>query len=100
LAAILSLLTLGAFDGSRVVSSDPTPPNILFIVQDDLGVDQLPVFGYGGATPATTPAIDAIARAGVRFRNAWSMPTCKTWWVAEPIVRATAISTAWLTRLI
>lgn len=63
--------------------SDPAPeppvaalPNILFIVLDDLGVDQLPVFGYGGLTPAKTPNIDAIAHAGVRFRNAWSMPTC------------------------
>lgn len=51
-------------------------PNILFIVLDDFGVDQLSVFGYGGANPAQTPHIDAIARAGVRFHNAWSMPTC------------------------
>ena len=43
---------------------------------DDLGVDQLRAFGYGGLTPARTPNLDAIARAGVRFRNSWSMPTC------------------------
>lgn len=55
---------------------EPELPNILFIVIDDLGVDQLPVFGYGGETPAATPNIDAVARAGVRFRNTWSMPTC------------------------
>jgi arylsulfatase A-like enzyme len=52
------------------------PPNILFIVMDDLGVDQLPAFGYGGLTPAQTPTIESIAQAGVRFGNAWSMPTC------------------------
>lgn len=61
--------------------SPPEPPqaqapNILFVVMDDIGVDQLRSFGYGGATPPSTPNIDTIAQAGVRFRNAWSMPTC------------------------
>jgi hypothetical protein len=53
-----------------------TTPNILFIIMDDVGIDQMKVFGYGGATPAATPNIDAIAHAGVRFRNTWSMPEC------------------------
>lgn len=43
---------------------------------DDAGVDQFEAFGYGGATPANTHNINAIAEAGVRFRNTWSMPTC------------------------
>ena len=43
---------------------------------DDVGIDQMQIFGYGGATPPRTPNIDAIARAGVRFRNAWAMPEC------------------------
>jgi hypothetical protein len=51
-------------------------PNILFIVMDDVGIDQMKIFGYGGATPPNTPNIDAIAHAGVRFRNVWSMPEC------------------------
>jgi arylsulfatase A-like enzyme len=51
-------------------------PNILFIVMDDVGIDQMKIFGYGGATPSSTPNIDAIAHAGVRFRNTWSMPEC------------------------
>ncbi len=51
-------------------------PNILFIIMDDVGIDQMKIFGYGGGTPASTPNIDAIAHAGVRFRNAWSMPEC------------------------
>lgn len=52
------------------------PPNILFIVVDDAGVDQFEAFGYGGAAPPATASINAIAQAGVRFRNTWSMPTC------------------------
>jgi Sulfatase len=51
-------------------------PNILFIIMDDVGIDQMQIFGYGGGTPPLTPNIDAIARAGVRFRNVWSMPEC------------------------
>jgi hypothetical protein len=54
-------------------------PNILFIILDDVGIDQMRVFGYGGLTPSSapnTPNLDVIARAGVRFRNVWSMPEC------------------------
>jgi arylsulfatase A-like enzyme len=51
-------------------------PNILFIIMDDVGIDQMSIFGYGGLTPPLTPNINAVARAGVRFRNVWSMPEC------------------------
>jgi len=51
-------------------------PNILFIIIDDAGVDQFRAFGYGGVDAAKTPNIDAIAKAGVRFRNVWAMPEC------------------------
>ncbi len=53
-----------------------TPPNILFVIMDDVGIDQMAAFGYGGVTPPSTPSIDRIARAGVRFHNAWAMPAC------------------------
>ncbi|MFT0546692.1 sulfatase-like hydrolase/transferase [Allopusillimonas ginsengisoli] len=78
MAALSSIALTSCNSGHDVASGDAPAqtPNILFIVLDDLGVDQLPVFGYGGLTPAQTPNIDAIAHAGVRFRNAWAMPTC------------------------
>jgi arylsulfatase A-like enzyme len=76
-AALLTLASCGGGSGGGGSGGGTAQsPNILFIVLDDLGVDQLPVFGYGGLTPAATPNLDAIAHAGVRFRNAWSMPTC------------------------
>jgi len=56
--------------------SGKPPPNILFMVMDDVGIDQMKVFGYGGADPAKTPNMDAVALAGIRFRNSWSSPTC------------------------
>jgi Sulfatase len=51
-------------------------PNILFIIMDDVGIDQLSAFGYGGLDAPKTPNINAIAHAGVRFRNVWAMPEC------------------------
>jgi len=30
-------------------------PNILFIIMDDVGIDQMQIFGYGGGTPPSTP---------------------------------------------
>ena len=53
-------------------------PNILFIVMDDVGVDQMRIFGYGGVDAPSLPSIDTLAKAGVMFRNAWAMPTCST----------------------
>lgn len=59
----------------------PTKPNILFVVMDDVGVDQLSLFGYGGGgvgplAPPKTPSLDALAKVGVLFRNTWATPEC------------------------
>jgi len=54
----------------------PNPPNILLIIMDDVGIDQMRAFGYGGATPPATPTIDTLAREGIRFHNTWAMPAC------------------------
>ncbi len=53
-----------------------TYPNILFIIMDDVGIDQMTSFGYGGLTPPAMTNIDQIASNGIRFRNTWSMPAC------------------------
>jgi arylsulfatase A-like enzyme len=60
----------------EVAAQASSPPNILFIIMDDVGIDQMRIFGYGEDNQARTPNIDTIARAGVRFRNAWAMPEC------------------------
>jgi len=51
-------------------------PNILFVVMDDVGVDQMKLYGYGGESPPRLPNIEAIASKGVVFTNAWAMPDC------------------------
>jgi N-acetylglucosamine-6-sulfatase len=50
------------------------PPNIVFILMDDLRWDEI---GCNGHPFAETPNIDRIAREGVRFRNAFvTTPLC------------------------
>jgi hypothetical protein len=70
----LALVVLGIVAGPACAA--PPTPNILFILMDDVGIDQMKLFGYGGETPPSTPTIDTIANAGVRFSNTWSMPAC------------------------
>ena len=81
-ALTLGLLALAQDNSTGGAYANPPPdtpdhrPNILFIVMDDVGIDQMRIFGYGGALAPRTPNIDAIAHEGVRFRNVWSMPEC------------------------
>jgi Sulfatase len=73
---LLTLLLPGCGGGHDATTS--ATPNILFIIMDDVGIDQMQVFGYGGDTPPGMPNIDQLAAAGIRFRNAWAMPACTT----------------------
>ena len=53
--------------------------NILFIILDDVGADQLNVsnpVGKALGTLPVTPTIDAIAAQGVNFTNCWAMSEC------------------------
>ncbi|MCC2596701.1 sulfatase-like hydrolase/transferase [Pusillimonas sp. MFBS29] len=74
----LAALALVGCDSGGGTGSDDTAqaPNILLVIMDDVGIDQMKVFGYGGQTWPMMPNIDAVAHAGVRFRNTWSMPEC------------------------
>jgi hypothetical protein len=60
---------------AAVISRLP-PPNILFVIMDDVGIDQMTSFGYGGKTAAAMPMVNQLAKSGIRFRNNWSMPAC------------------------
>jgi arylsulfatase A-like enzyme len=46
--------------------------NVLLVVLDDVGVDQIGEF----AGAATTPRLDALAASGVRFTRAYAEPVC------------------------
>jgi hypothetical protein len=73
-AAFCLLTSCGGSSGSA--GSASSTPNILFVIMDDVGIDQMSSFGYGGPVPPKLANIDAIASSGIRFRNTWSMPEC------------------------
>ena len=47
------------------------PPNIIFILADDLGINDISAFG-GGIPGVPTPNIDALAHDGALFRQAYA----------------------------
>ena len=60
--------------GSRV-----KPRNILVVVLDDIGMDQMsfPPYGWNGAPSAPSlPVLAEIASEGVSFTNFWATPEC------------------------
>ena len=67
-----------AIDWQRGPDSSPQPankrpPNIIFILADDLGINDISAFGggvAGGAVP--TPSIDALANEGAMFTQAYA----------------------------
>jgi Sulfatase len=75
---LASLVLVRSADSRGGPPSVSTPrPNILFIVMDDVGIDQLASFGFSQPTvPAATPNLDAIASSGIKFTNVWVMPEC------------------------
>ncbi|MBT3596385.1 MAG: sulfatase-like hydrolase/transferase, partial [Verrucomicrobia bacterium] len=50
-----------------------SPPNILFIFADDVGQEVLECYG-GQSYP--TPHLNELARSGMKFNHAYSMPVC------------------------
>ena len=52
----------------------PAVPNVLIVLLDDVGIDQVSPYGYPGAPP--TPTLQGLADAGLRFDQAWAMPVC------------------------
>src|SRR5436190_7377401 len=55
-------------------AAEPSRPNILVIVGDDMGYADV---GFQGCHDIPTPNLDALAASGVRFRNGYvSGPYC------------------------
>lgn len=75
LLTTLHILSLSTFAQSPTRSSSPkTKPNILFIFIDDMGYADL---GCYGNDEVNTPAIDRLAKEGIRFTQYYSSaPIC------------------------
>ena len=71
---LFTLLVLGATAAPVVAAEQPRPPNILFIVGDDMGYADV---GFHGCQDIPTPHLDSLAASGVRFTNGYvSGPYC------------------------
>jgi len=59
-------------------ASGPSQPNILLIIADDLGAEATSLYPDLGGTKGQVaiPNIEALARNGIVFDNAWASPVC------------------------
>ena len=64
------LLFVVLFLCTTMMYSQSTPPNIIYILADDMGYGD--VSAYNPESPIKTPNIDAIAKNGMRFTDAHS----------------------------
>lgn len=71
LKVLIFLFAAGIFFASTVVGG--TRPNILLIMADDLGAENLPCYGN---TVHSTPNLDRMAAEGARFGHAYASPVC------------------------
>jgi arylsulfatase A len=73
-AVLLALIHLPASALSQAASEADRPPNIVFILADDLGYGDLGVYGQ---RTIQTPRLDQMAREGIRFTDHYSgSPVC------------------------
>src|SRR6188472_4460041 len=71
----LICLVLGLVASGFSAQRSRRNPNILFIIMDDVGIDQIRAFNPSLPT-IPTPNVEAIAQQGVKFNNFWTMPEC------------------------
>ena len=70
LAGFLKSLVIGVAAASCAITANAAEkPNILFILTDDLGFNQI---GAYGKTPIKTPNLDKMANNGIRFDQAYA----------------------------
>lgn len=75
--ALLLLPLLPACAPSRSTARPGLRSNILLIIADDLGNDKIGIYQEGDdLTRPRTPNIDALARRGLRFTNAYAYAAC------------------------
>ncbi len=53
-------------------------PNVLLVLTDDIGIDQVPLYDFNSHSVPPTPNLAALQSVGLTFRNVWTMPACST----------------------
>ena len=73
---LLFFLYFLSYSSTYIVGqTDPSKPNILLIIADDMGVDVMNGYQNSARMP-NTPHLDSLRGAGLTFMNAWATPKC------------------------
>lgn len=76
--ALISLLILSCDkqEATEIAIIEETPPpNILFVIADDMGKDATPNYSEGQEKPQM-PTLEMLANSGITFDNVWAYPVC------------------------
>ncbi|WP_405562456.1 sulfatase [Polaribacter sp. Asnod6-C07] len=77
LSALLFSCNTQKVANNKTQSTDRPEPNVVLLLTDDLGWQDLKVYDIDEPSPYETPNIDAFAKEGVQFWQAYSpAPTC------------------------
>ena len=72
-----TLISYGAVTAESAESERPPKPNVVLLVSDDLGWQDVKCYDVDEASAYDTPYLDAFAKKSVLFRQAYSpAPTC------------------------
>lgn len=74
-AVLVVISSCNKDEGVTMPESIDTPPNILFIIADDMGLDATPGYSIGDVKP-NMPTLQSFIDSGIRFSNFWVYPTC------------------------
>lgn len=56
---------------------DASPPNIIMVIGDDVGIDSSPCYEVGAEKP-NMQNLEALCESGVVFDNVWATPACSS----------------------
>ena len=78
LASLLLLATCATFAPVSATKQTTRPPNILFVLADDLGVDSTSVYPVydPNRENVSLPTLEGLAARGIVFDNARATPLC------------------------
>lgn len=66
---VMVAISIVSFSAVAADADSDSPPNIIFVLADDLGFNQI---GCYGDTPIRTPNLDRLAGNGIRFTQAYA----------------------------
>lgn len=76
-AMVLGLMQLGSPSVIALADDRPARPNVVLVLTDDLGWQDVKCYDVDEPSPMETPHLDALSKRGVMFWQAYSpAPTC------------------------